>query len=86
MGFEHSSSAGTGRSLRSESTKATKANTSSTADGRGKDRLMRFGPWGCLFIYPEFASPTKSFNPLGLPYLYFGCVGLKRISSMVITI
>ena len=60
MGIEHSSGAGTGRSIRSGATTTT---TSPTVDGTGRannHRLVHFGHMGYLYMYPAFAFASAS--------------------------
>ena len=60
MGIEHSSGAGTGRSIRSGATTTT---TSPTVDVTGRannHHLVHFGLMGYLYMYPAFASPSPS--------------------------
>jgi len=59
MGFEHSSGAGTGRSLRSNTT----TTSSPMVDGTGhanNHHLMHFGPVGSLFLF--FKAEASSRN------------------------
>jgi len=68
MGFEHSSGAGTGRSLKSN-TNTTTTTSGPTVDGTGhahNHHLMHIGPFGSLFIFRAFASPTGSTSTGGI--------------------